>query len=80
MRSGVCGECMEDVTVAFIEDGDKLRMVELDSKADPLGRVYVDRWEQNHRVVVVMEDPEDIPAHVPLRYTLHADTCRKVRR
>jgi len=60
----------------FVQEGAKFLTMDVDSKPDPHGRVYVDHWDNNHRVVVIKASSKDVPAHVPLRYSLHSDTCK----
>lgn len=76
MRSGVCPECGADVTRALVAEGAKQRAVLLDSIVDPVGRVYVDRWENNQRIVIIKATPGGVPSHIPMRYSLHQDTCK----
>ena len=71
----ICPRCGADVRLVIKEEDGALEHVAVNPIPDKDGRVYIDHWERSQPVVFVVPRPIDVPAHVPLRYTLHDETC-----
>ena len=76
--NGMCAACGADVRwirVAVNGQG-QLRRAPIDPKADPSGRLYIDHYEDQQPIMFQVATAELVPTHVPLRYTLHDETCK----
>ena len=73
--NGICPGCDSDVRWIILEKDGNRRKLPIDAKADRNGRLYIDHWEDQQPVLFQVDTPEQVPAHVPVRYTLHQ--CQK---
>ena len=75
-QTGWCLECTSIITRVTLEVDGVQSAVQINSKPDPNGRLYVDRWDDGRPVLFAMPSHDDIPPHVPTSYSLHAETCK----